>query len=51
MRYYGYELTYRMENNEVLVSYTDSDYVGKLDIRKSTLGYVSMDKGGPISWR
>lgn len=33
-----------------LVGYIDSDYVGNLEGRKSTLGYVFMLSSGVISW-
>ena len=30
--------------------YTDADYVGDMDKRRSTLGYVFMFTGGVVSW-
>lgn len=34
-----------------LEGYTDSDYAGDKDTRRSTSGFVYMMHGGPISWR
>ena len=31
--------------------YTDADYVGDMDKRRSTLGYVFMFTGGAVSWQ
>jgi hypothetical protein len=33
-----------------LLGYSDSDFAGDLDTRKSTTGYLFMLNGGPISW-
>ncbi|KAL6346168.1 hypothetical protein AAG906_027902 [Vitis piasezkii] len=33
------------------LGYVDSDYVGDLDKRKSTIGYIFTLFGGPISWK
>ena len=33
------------------IGYTDSDFAGDLDDRKSTSGYVFMLAGGAITWR
>ena len=33
-----------------MLAYTDSDYAGDLDDRKSTLGYVFMLSGGAVAW-
>ncbi|CAI0466084.1 unnamed protein product [Linum tenue] len=38
------------EGEESLVGYTDSDYAGDLDDRKSTSGYVFFLAGGAVSW-
>ncbi|KAG7534720.1 GAG-pre-integrase domain [Arabidopsis thaliana x Arabidopsis arenosa] len=40
----------RGESNMKLVGYTDSDYAGDLDDRKSTSGYVFMMASGAVSW-
>jgi len=39
----------RMNINE-LVAYTDSDYAGDIDDRRSTSGYVFLLSGGAVSW-
>ncbi|PNX66496.1 putative copia-type protein, partial [Trifolium pratense] len=42
---------YRHNTNEIeLVGWSDSDYAGDLDDRKSTSGYVFMLGTGTISW-
>ncbi|RDX84562.1 hypothetical protein CR513_34376, partial [Mucuna pruriens] len=41
---------YKAGGNEELLAYTDSDYAGDLDDRKSTSGYAFMLGGGVISW-
>ena len=46
-----YMLTYRKSSNLELVGYSDSDYAGCIDTRKSTFGYVFMFAGGAISWK
>lgn len=40
----------RGEGNARLLAYTDSDYVGDLDDRRSTSGFVFMMASGAISW-
>ncbi|CAI0432185.1 unnamed protein product [Linum tenue] len=40
----------RFEEEDQLLGYTDSDYAGDLDDRKSTSGYVFFLAGGAISW-
>ena len=35
----------------VIIGYVDSDFVGDLDKRKSTTGYIFTMCGGPISWK
>ena len=44
-------LTYGPEKSRISEGYTDSDYTGNLDNRKSTSGYVFMHAGRVISWR
>ena len=34
-----------------MVRYSDSDYVGNIDDRRSTTGYVFTLSGGPVCWR
>ncbi|CAL2257015.1 unnamed protein product [Prunus armeniaca] len=43
-------LFYRKGGKEELIGYTDSDYVGDQDDRKSTFGYVFMLSSGAVSW-
>jgi hypothetical protein len=35
----------------MLVGYTDSNMVGDVDTRKSTLGYLITFSGGVVSWQ
>ena len=37
--------------DNLVVGYVDSDYVGDLDKRRSTAGYLSTMASGPICWR
>ncbi|XP_039123482.1 secreted RxLR effector protein 161-like [Dioscorea cayenensis subsp. rotundata] len=46
-----YKLTYRRSDNLEVIGYSDSDYAGCLDSRRSTSGYIFMLSGGAISWR
>lgn len=41
---------YKRGGEEKLVGFTDSDYAGDLDDRKSTSGYVFVMNGGVVSW-
>ncbi|RDY10937.1 hypothetical protein CR513_04463, partial [Mucuna pruriens] len=41
---------YKDGGNEELFAYTDSDYAGDFDDRKSTSGYAFMLGGGVLSW-
>ncbi|CAJ2672444.1 unnamed protein product [Trifolium pratense] len=43
-------IMYKRGGNEKLEAYTDSDYAGDLDDRKSTSGYVFMLSAGAVSW-
>ncbi|XP_038707298.1 secreted RxLR effector protein 161-like [Tripterygium wilfordii] len=43
-------LFYKKGGDEELVGYTDSDYVGDQDDRRSTSGYVFMMGSGVVSW-
>ena len=42
-------ITFTADSENDLVGYTDSDYAGLLDGRKSTGGYIFMLSGGPLS--
>ncbi|XP_034674312.1 secreted RxLR effector protein 161-like [Vitis riparia] len=46
-----YMLMYRRTDNLEVISYSDSDYVGYIDSRRSTSRYVFMLTGGDVSWR
>lgn len=43
-------LCIKYQGSESLVGYSDSDFAGDMDTRKSTTGYLFMLNGGPISW-
>ena len=45
------KLTYGVDHTDVLEGYTRSNYIGNLDNRKSTSGYIFMHIGTMISWR
>ncbi|XP_071722114.1 secreted RxLR effector protein 161-like [Rutidosis leptorrhynchoides] len=47
----GHMLMYRRTDNLEVVAYSDSDFAGCIDSRKSTLGYIFMFAGGAVSWR
>ncbi|KAG7564986.1 Integrase catalytic core [Arabidopsis suecica] len=44
-------LTYRRSDNLEVIGYSDSDYAGCVDSRKSTFGYLFLLAGGAISWK
>ena len=44
-------LTYRRTDNLEIIDYSDSDYAGCKDTRKSTSGYIFMLLNGPVSWK
>jgi hypothetical protein len=44
-------LTYRRSDSLEIRGYSNADYVGDQDDRKSTSGYVFTLAGGVISWR
>jgi hypothetical protein len=46
-----YMLTYKRSNNLEVIGYSDSDFSGCVDSKKSTSGYIFMLAGGPISWK
>lgn len=41
---------YKRDCQDELLAYTDSDYAGDLNDRKSTSGYVFMLSGGAVAW-
>jgi hypothetical protein len=43
-------LTYRRSDSLETIGYSDSDFVGCKDTKKSTSGYVFLLAGGVISW-
>ncbi len=45
-----YGLCFSGNDHGELISYTDAYYVGDLDTRKSTSGYVFIYQGGAVSW-
>ncbi|WJZ91274.1 hypothetical protein VitviT2T_010362 [Vitis vinifera] len=46
-----YMLTYRRSSHLEIVGYSDSDFAGCLDNRRSTSGYIFMLAGGAVSWK
>ncbi|XP_073041999.1 secreted RxLR effector protein 161-like [Primulina eburnea] len=46
-----YMLMFRRTENLEVIGYSDSDYAGCIDSRKSTSGYIFMLAGGAVSWR
>ncbi|KAL6315251.1 hypothetical protein AAG906_000330 [Vitis piasezkii] len=46
-----YMLTYRRSSHLEIVGYSDFDFVGCLDNRRSTSGYIFMLAGGAVSWK
>ncbi|KAL5542825.1 hypothetical protein UlMin_010535 [Ulmus minor] len=46
-----YMLTYRRSDQLEIIGYSDSDFAGCQDIRRSTSGYIYLLAGGAISWR
>jgi len=44
-------LTYKRFDHLEVIRCLDSDFVGCVDTRKSTLGYVFLLSGGAISWK
>lgn len=41
-----------MKNSDLteMIAYSDSDFAGDMETRKSTAGYVIIYCGGPIMW-
>src|SRR5436190_1971351 len=46
----GDGISYQNINGEKLIAYSDSDFAGDSESRKSTTGYIIFFCGGPISW-
>ncbi|KAL5545114.1 hypothetical protein UlMin_008898 [Ulmus minor] len=46
-----YMLTYRRSDQLEIIGYSDSDFAGCQDSRRSTSGYIYLLAGGAISWR
>jgi hypothetical protein len=50
-----YRLTYtgkgRVENVPILIGYSDADWAGDADTRRSTTGYLFQLSGGAVSWQ
>ena len=46
-----YMLTYKKTENLEVVGYSDADFAGCVDTKKSTSGYVFMLANGAISWK
>ena len=44
-------LTYRRSDHLKIMGYSDFDFVGCLDSRRSTFGYIFMLVGGVVSWK
>ena len=42
---------YRRTDNLEVIGYSDSDFAGCIDSRKSTSGYIFMMASGAVSWR
>ena len=46
-----YMLMYERTHDLEVIGYSDSDFAGCVDSRKSTSGYIFMFAGGAVSWR
>jgi len=46
----GFKVFYKKGGDEELIDYTNNDYAGDQDDKKSTLGYVFMMNSGVVSW-
>ena len=47
----GLMLTYRKSDSLEIEGYSDADFAGDIDDRKSTSGYVFTLTGGAVSWK
>jgi hypothetical protein len=45
----GFKVFYKKGGDEELIDYTNNDYTGDQDDKKSTLGYVFMMNSGVVS--
>jgi len=43
--------TYRRSDHLEVIGYSDSNYVGCVDSRKSTFGYIFLLAGDAVSWK
>lgn len=46
----GFGILYKKGGNRELIGFTDSDYAGCVEDRKSTLGYVFILSGAAVAW-
>ena len=46
-----YMLTYQRSDILEIIGYSDSDFAGCLDSKRSTSGYIFLLAGGAISWK
>jgi len=46
----NYKLLYSSKGNANLIGYSDADWAGDVDTRRSTTGYAFVLQGGAISW-
>lgn len=46
-----YKLVYAKSTKIDVIGYTDADYAGCIDTRKSTSGYVFIIADGPVTWK
>jgi hypothetical protein len=44
-------ITFNKNSTSEIIGYSDSDWAGDTDTRKSTYGYVFTSAGGPIMWK
>jgi hypothetical protein len=47
----GHMLTYKRFDNLEMLGYSDADFVGCVDTKKSTSGYIFTLAEGAISWK
>ncbi|XP_044505673.1 secreted RxLR effector protein 161-like [Mangifera indica] len=47
---FNFGIFYRKKGDEKLIAYTNSDYVGDLDGRRSNSGYIFLLNSGVVSW-
>lgn len=46
----NYDIHYKKDGDEGLLAFTDSDYAGDVEDRKSTSGYVFLLSSGAVAW-